>query len=303
MMTNVGLGEVASARELEVPKINYKKATEYGFLIDCLNALSLKYPAVKLDTLGLSVMGRDIPVVTLGGKKSSPGVIYIGGYRGDDALTPAVLLRFIGDYAESLSESRRSYSVSMPSLYEMRTIHIVPMLNPDGYVIRREGIDDIPRADYLREKNGGDDFSSWKYSARGVDISRSFSINGEFGGEFACTNDPETSALTRYVGMASVGVFGEIKLALSLLCEGSGIKYRSRRSIAPRAKTIGRLLERMSGEEIDDGELLAGGFSEWFVSQINRPAFDFGCEGETADDYVNLYATLREVLFSSPLLI
>ena len=136
-----------------------------------------------------------------------------------------------------------------------------------------------------------------------MDISRSFSISGTVGGEFACANDPETSALTKYVGMASVGVFGEIKLALSLLNEGGGIKYRSRRNMAPRAKTIGRLLERMTGEEIDEGELLQGGFSEWFISQINRPAFDIGCLGAGADDFVKLYASLREMLFSSPLLI
>lgn len=302
MMTNIGLGEIASAREIEVPKINCKKAAEYAFLIDCLSALGLKYPTVTLGTLGVSVMGRDIPVVTLGGRKSSPGVIYVGGYGGDDVLTPAVLLRFIGDYAESLEAGRRSYSVSMPYLYEMRSIHIVPMLNPDGYVICREGVAAIPCAEALREKNGGDDFSSWRYSARGADLSRSYSISGALGGEFACANDPETSALTKYVGMASVGVFGEIKLALSFLREGSGIRYRSRQNQAPRAKTIGRLLERMTGEEMGDGELLQGGFSEWFVSQINRPAFDIGCPG-TAEDFVNLYASLREMLFSSPLLI
>ena len=302
MMTNTGLGERASAMEFEVPKINYKKAVEYEFLINCLNALSLKYPEVTLGTLGVSVMGRDIPVITLGGRKSSPGVMYVGGYRADDVVTPAVLLRFISDYAQYLESGRRMYSVNMPYLYGMRTIHIVPMLNPDGYVIRREGVEDIPNAEALREKNGGEDFSSWKYSARGVDLSRSFSVSGTVGGEFACANDPETSALTRYVGMGSVGVFGEIKLALSLLCEGGGIRYRSRRNSAPRAKTIGRLLERMTGDEIDEGELLKGGFSEWFVSQINRPAFDIGCAG-AADDYVTLYATLREVLFSSPLLI
>lgn len=302
-MTNIGLGEMASTRELDLLKINFKKATDHALLADYLSALSLKYRTVTLGTLGVSVMGRDIPVVTLGGRKSSPGVIYVGGYRGDDSVTPSVLLRFISDYAQYLEAGRRVCSVSMPYLYEMRTIHIVPMLNPDGYVIRREGVRDIPNAEALREKNGGDDFSSWRYSARGADIARSFSVNRAFGGELACANEPESSALVKYVTMASVGVFGEIKLALSLIGDSGGIRYRSRKNIAPRAKTIGRLLERMTGEVIDEGELLAGGFSEWLVGEINRPAFDVGGMGADAEDYVNLYTVMREVLFSSPLLI
>jgi len=303
MMTNTGLGEKASTHTVEMPNINYKKAGEYEFLTEYLKAMSFRYRTIMLDTLGSSVMKKEIPVVTLGARKNSPGVIYVGGFEGDDTVSPAVLLRFIDDYAQSLEAGRRVYSVSMPFLYEMRTIHIIPMLNPDGYVIRKEGVENIPNADALLEKNGGDDFSSWKYSARGVDLERSFSINGTVGGEFACANDPETVALTRYVGMASVGVFGEIKLALSFIRNGSGIRFRSRRNMAPRAKTIGRLLERMMCEDRGEGELTPGGFSEWFVNQINRPAFDIGCGGVSADDYVNLYASLREVLFSSPLLI
>lgn len=299
-MTNIGIGEMAATRELDMPKINYKKAGDHASLADYLNTLSLRYRSIRLGVLGVSVMGRDIPVVTLGGRKSSPGVIYVGGYRGDDGVTPAVLLRFIHDYAQYLEAGRRVCSVSMPYLFEMRTIHIIPMLNPDGYVIRREGVTDIPNGDALREKNGGDDFSSWRYSARGADLTRSFRMSGTFGGELACASEPEISALTRYVGMASVGVFGEIKLALSLTGESGGIRYRSGRS-APRARTIGRLLERMTCEEEDVGELTSGGFSEWFTGEINRPAFDVGYMG--AEDYVNLYTTLREALFSSPLLI
>ncbi len=304
MTTNTQISEKAAAAAVEMPKINYKKAADYFSLTDYINALSLKYRFVNVSSLGTTVMGREIPVISLGKNKCSPGVLYVGGYHGTDVMTPAVLLRFVGDYAQFLEAGRRMYSVSMPYLYETRTIHIVPMLNPDGYVIRKNGVAEMPVRERLTEMSGGD-FTNWRYNARGVDISKSFM----YGGEFMSAGEPEAEAICRYVGMASVGVIGDIRLALSLNIEDCGIKYRSGKHTVPRTKTIGRLIERMSGCGIDEREMVSGGFASWFLCETGKPAFDFGCladEGESVrdvEDYIKIYASLREVLFSSPLLI
>ncbi len=304
MTTNTQISEKAAAAAVEMPKINYKKAADYFALTDYIKALSLKYRFINVSTLGTTVMGREIPVISLGKNKSSPGVLYVGGYHGTDIMTPAVLLRFIGDYAQFLEAGRRMYSVSMPYLYETRTIHIIPMLNPDGYVIRKNGVAGIPNGERLTEMDGGD-FTNWRYNARGIDIARGFT----FDGELMAAGEPEVAAICRYAGMSSVGVIGEIRLALSLNIESCGIKYKSGKHTVPRTKTIGRLIERMSGCGIDEREMMSGGFASWFLREIGRPAFEFGCladDGEVvrdADEYVKIYASLREVLFSSPLLI
>ena len=137
---------------------------------------------------------------------------------------------------------------------------------------------------------------------------RIFGHTDTMGGGVSSINEPEAVNLARYVSMSTVGVFGEIKLALSLIGEGCGIGYRSKRGTAPRSKTVGRLIERMSTIPLDDSEISRGSFSEWFIGEINRPAFDVRCipDGGTTtdpDDYVRSYASLREVLFSAPLLI
>ncbi len=309
MISSTSIGKRAASAAVETPKINYKRASEYSMLVDYINALSLRYRYVELGSIGSSIMGRSIPVITLGQKKNSPGVLYVGGFNAADILSPAVLLRFIGDYADFLESGKRMYSVSMPYLYENRAIHVIPMLNPDGYVLRREGAAAFPNEERLIDKNGSTDFSDWKYNARGVDLERSFFSDSDSLGSSGVASEPEVDALCRYVKMASVGVLGKINLALSLSPSECGIKYKSERCTAPRSKTIGRLLERMSGCRIDEQCAEEKGFISWFLREIGKPAFNFGCfsDGEVfpedSEEYVKVYAALREFLFSSPLLI
>lgn len=297
-------------------RIPFERAADLTVFYDALNRLEAKHPSVNVSVLGETVMGRSIPIITLGEHRESRGVLYIGGIHGTDLYTPAVLLRFIKDYAEFLEAGKRLYSVSMPYLYASRTIHVVPMLNPDGYAIRKVGVSDIPIADRLTrinsQMNGSGDFSDWQYNARGVDLSQNFTHCMEEVPETAGLNaesEPETAALCRYIRMAENGVIGRIELALELHSGGSRIRCTSGEVTAVRSKTIARLLSRMTGCVVDKNSAAEGGVCDYFLRQMSRPAFSCGCmeEGREAasltEEYLRIYAAFREALFSAPLLI
>ena len=237
------------------------------------------------------------------------GILLTGGFSGTDLYTPAMLLRFVRDYAEYLSAGKRIYSVSLPYLYASRTIHVVPMLNPDGYAIRRVGVSDIPIADRLIRQNGGGDFSSWRYNARGVNLTENF-VNRE---DKRTEREPETESLCRYIRMAQNGVIGKIEMAVELHADSSAIRYFSGEKTAPRSKTIARLLARMTGCRMDPGEGMreeGGSLTDYFLQTVGCPAFSCGCldaGGEKCasveEEYLRMYAAFREALFSAALLL
>lgn len=126
---------------------------------------------IKCETIGYSVRGRKIILFKLGcGQQSF--FITAGVHGRESANTPA-LMRMIERYA---------YSSGDNSILNNSSFYIVPLLNPDGYVMAT-----TDRA--MRE---------YKRNANGVDINRNFpSVHyreGGTGGEYA-GSEPETKAL------------------------------------------------------------------------------------------------------------
>lgn len=298
--------------------INFASAADYNILNEYISYLSFMHRCIRVTCIGTSVMGRRINAVTLGEDLHNSGVIYVGGLSGCDMITP-LLLRFISDYAGYLEARKRMYSVNMSYLYKNRIIHIVPMLNPDGYSIRKYGVEGTPGADRLIKQNGGDDFGKWRFNARGVDLERNFIRGADSGDDLysgvAAQSEPETSALCSYIRMSEKGVMGDMTLALTLNAADSELRYTSGNVIPERAKTVARLISRMTGCRLNRERSERAGFTDWFIREHGRAGIDCGCldESMTADmsdesvadpeDYIRAYAAYREALFSSPLLI
>ncbi len=292
-------------------RIPFERAADVRVFYDILDRLEAEHQAVQVTSLGESVLGRRIPVVTLGENRASRGILAVGGLVGTDPFTPAVLLRFVRDYAEFLEAGRRIYSVSMPYLYTSRTIHVIPMLNPDGYAIRRYGAEDVPVKDRLKEIAGGENFSGWRYNARGVDLKKNFifGLEEEEDRGLYEASEPESAALCRYVEMGREGVFGKIELAMELHAEGGDIRCTSGEAAMPRSRTVARLLSRMIGCQVLAGERAGGSITDHLLQNGLCTAFSCGClpEGSevhsVSEEYVRIYAAFREALFSAPLLI
>ncbi|MGN1409003.1 MAG: M14 family zinc carboxypeptidase [Eubacteriales bacterium] len=283
----------------EEVKIRHSAASDYGALMKYLDYMAVKHDVLSLSSIGKSTEGRQIPVVTLGKDKERGGDVYVGGMWGCDLVSPAVLLRFVCDYVDFLDAGRRVYGMSMQYLWEKRTIRVIPMLNPDGYIIRREGAEKSIICDRLKKLNadGGnspDDFSKWKYNALGRDLTVSF--NEE--------NVPETDALKNYLGYYAESLDMTFDFGID-----SGIVYSSGKIVPKRAKTVARLISRMSGYQIKESHSDTDGcLTDYVIKKLGRSAYHCGCldEGEDApssgDDYIRIYAALREALFSCPLL-
>ena len=289
-------------------------------MMEYIDLFTGRYKDISVSFIGESILGKPIPAVVLGNPQAEKGVVYVGAHHGMEWITTVILLRFINEYCEYLKAGREMYGISMNYLARMRSVCVIPMLNPDGVDLQIGGIPkDCPMRERLLKMNGKNDFSKWQANIRGVDLNQNYSAGfeeykplerkagilggaaGKYSGEYP-ESEPETGALCNYLRFnESVG------MVLTLHTQGEEIFCGD--GSAPGCMKIGRIIQRMSGYRLSvpEGSAMYGGMTDWYVKEMKKPAFTLECgKGENPlplSDYFRIYAGLREVLFCAPMMI
>ena len=287
-----------------------------------LECFERRYPFLCFGTLGESVLGNPIPMVTLGeGKKT---FVYIGTHHAMEWMTSVLLMRFINEYAEGVREGRRIYNVHLPYLFKERRIIVIPMLNPDGVSYVLEGVrEDNPLRSRLEAMNPDHpDYSHWQANARGVDLNHNYDAGfaeykelereaGILGGAptrysgESPESEPEVGYLCNYLRFQRE----TLHAVLTLHTQGEEIYYTSGDEVTPRSAAMAKALSRLCGYRLATPEGLAayGGLTDWCIRALGLPSFTVECgKGENplpAEQYFCVYATVRQMLFEAPLLL
>ena len=273
---------------------------------------------MAVSSIGESIFGKSIPIITLGeGKKA---VLYVGAHHGMEWITSVLLLRFINEYCELYSSTRRIYSYDLGYLFSTKTIYIIPMLNPDGVDYQINGVseDNVIYDRLIKMNSNSRDFCRWQANARGVDLNHNYNSGFAEYKKIEAEEGISDGAPTRFSGnmpesepeVASLCNFlrfnDDIKMVLTLHTQGEEIYYSSGECLAPRSQTIADALSRISGYKLSKPEGMAayGGLTDWFISEIGKPSFTIECgKGENPlplCDYFKIYTDIREMLFSAP---
>ncbi len=268
-------------------------------------------------TLTHSIMGRDIPLITLGHGKRA--VLYVGAHCGTESMTTRLLLDFIGDYWGQYERLSTVYEYPMRYLFEDRRIYIVPMLNPDGVEYARHGVgEDNPLYERVVKMNGGKDFSHWRANARGVDLGHNYdagfsaykraeweasTLDGApagYSGEHP-ESEPETVALCRFLRLHRE----EIKGVLSFHTGNGEIFCSCGDNLTAKTMSVGRVLSRFTGYRLVRPESLTpvGTLADWCITSLHRPAFTVNCGGVPGASPTVIYEHLRRLLFSFPCIV
>lgn len=284
-----------------------------------ITELQNKYEFLEVSTLTQSILGKRIPIITLGkGKKS---VIYIGAHHGMEWITSALLIKFLNDFCNEYKNGSHIPDVSARVLFETRKLHIIPMLNPDGVDYSIHGVkhNNILRERLIKMNNGSKDFSHWQANARGVDLNHNYNAGFEeykiierrenityaptkFSGEYS-ESEPETRALCNFVR------FARPELALSLHTQGEEIYYTSGEKLSATSLPIAKTLSRLTGYKLSfpTGSAKYGGFTDWFIEEFDKPSFTLECGiGDNPLPYADtekIYAKIKRALFIAPILI
>ena len=95
-----------------------------------LVTLNRTYPFLNIQTVGSSVLGKNIYVVKLG--KGTKKVFYSASIHTNEWITSVLLMKFIEDYCIAYNNNSRLYGYSARRLFNSVSIYIMPMVNPDG---------------------------------------------------------------------------------------------------------------------------------------------------------------------------
>jgi len=298
--------------------------TEYDYekMAKDLHSLAERYPCIGLSYMGESVLGRKIPIVTIGDENAKRGVLYVSTHHPTENICTSLMMRFIEEYAELIESGKYAYGINTRVLYRMRRICVIPMLNPDGVEYRLNGVEGSnPIKDRVVKYNGGEDFSDWNANARGVDLNHNYNAyfdeykmierdnnitpgKTRYSGE-APESEPEVSSLVNYIRYNLEKIDG----ILSFHTQGEEIFYKSRGIEVPKSSFTAKQIAKMTGYTLSEAEGLSsyGGLTDWFIKEYGKPSFTVEC-GKGSNPLSisclsSIYVRIREILYTFPILL
>lgn len=297
---------------------DFTTETDSKNLLRFTRKMTETFPFLTVSTIGKSILGTELPVFIFGRGKRH--LLYVGTHHGMEWITANLLFRFCLELCEGYRASRTFYRTSLPLLWDQYSLHIVPMLNPDGVDYVLHGVDpENPLSGRVIGMNGGSsDFSHWQANARGVDLNHNYDAGFAEYKQLEATQKIGCGAPTRYSGSAPesepevkalcnyIRFHSPWSVVLTLHTQGEEIYWNGRGANLPGAEEPARKFAKLCGYRLAEAQGLSsyGGLSDWCMESLKIRALTVECgKGENPlpiSQFPAIYARIRESLFTAP---
>ncbi len=264
-------------------KIIQTKDYFYSEINGKITALKEKYPFLKVDSIGQSCLGKKLISIKIG--RGEENVLFCGAFHGSERITALVLLKFLEELCQYITDEKDYLGVSLKELFKEKTLTIVPMINPDGCDIARGGVCCAAWQKEFVTKISNGDTRRYNANARGVDLNHNFPAGWKelkkaeeqsgifmpaptrYGGRKPLS-EPETIALYNLCNKVS---FSRV---FAFHSQGEVIYHRYKKEL-PLAERQAKILSELSGYALEEptGLAVGGGFKDYFIDNFSRPAF------------------------------
>ena len=248
-----------------------------------------RYSFCRTEVIGTTALGRPIPTLVIGHGERT--VLYSAAHHANEWITTLVLLKFAEDLAQAIQTGGRLYGIEAKNIAAAATIHMVPMVNPDGvdlvvgaippgsepYEAARllsEFYPDIPFPDGWKANLAGVDLNlqypaGW-LQAREIKFMQGFTRPGprDYVGRYPLSQ-PESRALALLTQRL------DPTLVLAYHSQGEVIYWQFQDYVVPGAEALAREFSRLSGYALEDVPYASGfaGYKDWFIQCYRRPGF------------------------------
>jgi len=252
-----------------------------------IRGLAARYPFLETGSIGKSVMGRDLFYIRLG--RGNNEVSYNASHHANESITTPVLMRFVEDYAKAYSERRNLLGYNIRELYDLVSIYIIPLVNPDGVdlVAYWPSYSNPAFIQAARLNTTGLPLPNvWKANIRGVDLNLNYPAEWEkekqeeieagitspgprdFGGD-APLSEPESRAMVEFTRAHN------FRLVIAFHTQGRVIYWQFMDYAPPRALTIANQFAAINGYDVEAGtpEAAYAGYKDWFLQEYRRPGY------------------------------
>jgi g-D-glutamyl-meso-diaminopimelate peptidase len=252
----------------------------YDKMFRDINRLISIYPFIRKNTIGQSVLGKDLIELQIG--TGSKQVHINGSFHANEWITTPVIMRFLNQYALSLTNNKTIRGLYMLPYFVQTMLSAVPMVNPDGVdlVIKGSSAGGDFENEVLEINNNNTDFSNWKANIRGVDLNNQYPAKWEVEAARKPTSPaprdfPGYEPLTEPEAVAMAELTGNRNfIRMNALHTQGEVIYWGYEGLEPtEAETIVNEYARVSGYNpvrfIDS----YAGFKDWFIMVYRRPGY------------------------------
>ena len=247
------------------------------------------YPFLKSETLTTTAFGRPVQTLVIG--DGDREVLFSASHHANEWITTPVLLKFAEDLARAIQEDGEVYGVPARTITRNVTIHLVPMVDPDG-VDLVTGAVSSGSLEYETARSIADSFpdipfpDGWKANLLGVDLNLQYPAGWLRAREIKFMQGFNRPAPRDYVGRAPLSQRESIALAqytedinpalvLAYHTQGKVIYWQFEDYDIPGARALAEEFSRVSGYALEDTPYQSAyaGYKDWFIQTFRRPGF------------------------------
>lgn len=265
------------------PAVSYESCREF------LGALAGDCPCARLRSLGCTPFRRQVLALSMGfGERS---VLFSAAHHANEWITALVLLEFARDCARALKENDTLLGVSAKALAEVCTIHLVPLVNPDGVDLVTGAVaPDSPQYAHARKIAAHYPEipfpEGWKANLLGTDLNLNYPAGWRQARKNKALLGVTAPAPRDYVGSSPLNQSETRALAaftrevqpevvVALHSQGQEIYWQYGGLEIPGARELGEALAQVSGYALADTPYLSAfaGYKDWFIKTFRRPGY------------------------------
>ena len=254
-----------------------------------LQEIAEKYPFTRLEEVGTTDFQRPVWMITVG--TGPRKVLFTAAHHANEWITALLLLKYAEELADAIQRGGILFGQRAKEMAEAVTVHIIPLVNPDGvdlvtgaigqeepqYALARQLAQNYPAIPF---PNGwkanllGTDLNlnypaGW-LRAREIKFSQGYTRPGprDFVGRFPL-DQPESRAL------ADLTETLDPELVLAYHSQGKEIYWQFQDYFVPGAEELGKVMARVSGYKLADTpyESSFAGYKDWFIQNFRRPGY------------------------------
>ena len=256
---------------------------------DTIRALQERYSFLQSRVLTTTACGRPVTALTLGTGPRT--VLYTAAHHGNEWITATLILKFTEDLAQAIFSGKQIFGIPGERIARETTLHLVPMVNPDGVDLVTGGI--APGSRTYGDAKALADFypaipfpEGWKANLKGVDLNLQYPAGWLQAREIKFSQGYTRPGPRDYVGRAPLlepeaRALAELTentnpaLVLAYHTQGEEIYWQFEDLFVPGARELGEEFARLSGYTLADTPYNSSfaGFKDWFIKIFRRPGF------------------------------
>ena len=247
--------------------------------------LAQTYPFIRTETIAATAFGRPIYAISIG--EGERRVLYSAAHHANEWLTATVLLKFAEDYAEAI----QSGDAEAQELFERSTIHLVPMVDPDGVDLVTgvlvPGDEQYERARELARNYPNIPFpAGWKANLNGVDLNLQYPAGWLMAREIKFSQGYTMPGPRDYVGRFPLSQIEpqalydytervDPAIVIAWHSQGEVIYWQYGGIEVAGARELAEEFARLSGYALEDTPYASSfaGYKDWFIQAYRRPGF------------------------------